>query len=412
MRWSLAMICAGEGGTGDSEIVIMASQYVELLREHGISVDALVYNTSSVFVYKSHTATFECASKVILFNPSMDWQKLQSECEILKAVSHPNILKILDFFWEQTPTECFLCIVTEWKAKDLWKDVTQRKAQHYRYTEAELWTHLRSMVSALAYLQRNAIAHRDIKPQNLFLGIDGQLIVGDFGSARLLQEDVEKATLAGTPFFLSPKLKEALVRREQQCVHDPFKSDVYSLGLTILTMMLLEPPTAAMLSAPSPSSEWLANLLAPLPYSENLKDWVKLMCAHREEDRCDFLFADQILNQPVYDEQHRDAGESMRISASSEEEKSGEQGIVEESMPESDERQMKNSQSAEYLCLEPVSEEEISQLCTFCSRGCPPDTILLGKTKYCRLDCLIKTLNKKKGEQTWLEYFRTLIFPR
>jgi serine/threonine protein kinase/tetratricopeptide (TPR) repeat protein len=89
---------------------------------------------------------------------------------------------------------------------------------------------------ALAYAHEQSIVHRDIKPGNLLLDINGDLWVADFGLARLEQDAGITVTgdMLGTLRYMSPE--QALGRR----VLDE-RSDVYSLGITLYEMLVLRP---------------------------------------------------------------------------------------------------------------------------------------------------------------------------
>ncbi len=49
------------------------------------------------------------------------------------------------------------------------------------------------------------ILHRDLKPANVFIDSDGNVKLGDFGLARVLNHDTSFAkTFVGTPYYMSP----------------------------------------------------------------------------------------------------------------------------------------------------------------------------------------------------------------
>jgi protein kinase X len=57
---------------------------------------------------------------------------------------------------------------------------------------------------AFQYLQRQQIAFRDLKPENVLIDVDGHIRIADFGFAKKI---VDKSyTLCGTPEYLAPEV--------------------------------------------------------------------------------------------------------------------------------------------------------------------------------------------------------------
>ena len=79
------------------------------------------------------------------------------------------------------------------------------------------------------------ILHRDLKPGNIFLDGNSDVKLGDFGLARVMNQESQFAfTHVGTPYYMSP---------EQ--IHDQKyneKSDIWSLGCIIYELCALHPP--------------------------------------------------------------------------------------------------------------------------------------------------------------------------
>ena len=69
---------------------------------------------------------------------------------------------------------------------------------------------LNGLASALVYLHEesgNPVVHRDVKPNNVMLDSDYNAHLGDFGLARLLQnENAVTTMIAGTPGYLAPEV--------------------------------------------------------------------------------------------------------------------------------------------------------------------------------------------------------------
>lgn len=122
---------------------------------------------------------------------------------------------------------------------------------------------------AIGALHRRSIIHRDIKPDNVHQGDDGQLRLLDLGVAVSGFEvaELSHATRAGTPSFLAPELFESAEPSPQ--------SDLYALGVTIYYLLTskypygeIEPFQTPRFGEPTPPSRlrpecpgWFENIL-------------------------------------------------------------------------------------------------------------------------------------------------------
>ena len=99
-------------------------------------------------------------------------------------------------------------------------------------TESEAIDYLKRIAAALSVIHGEGILHRDLKPPNIMLREDGQVVLIDFGLAKNLHSGTRSTAagvLRGSPYYMSPEQAqgEELDRR----------SDLYSLGVIFFEML-------------------------------------------------------------------------------------------------------------------------------------------------------------------------------
>ena len=140
-------------------------------------------------------------------------KRIHNELFILQNVSHENIVKFIDFEYENEN----LYVIFEFCECDISKWIGQIP------DEIELKKRLYEITKGIHYLHSKNILHRDIKPENILLK-NGIPKICDFGFSAVIKDEMTmNNTICGTPLFMSP---EGLFFKPYNK-----KSDVWSLGV-------------------------------------------------------------------------------------------------------------------------------------------------------------------------------------
>lgn len=177
-----------------------------------------------------------------------DDQKFLKEIEILIGTEHPNIIKIYEYYCDETN---FYLITEFLSGGELYDTIS--KWNHFNEEKAAYI--LMQILSSVNYLHSLKIVHRDIKPENMLVEnklksdkndelINIKLI--DFGTCNYYDGNKSLTLRVGSPYYIAP---EVLKRKYNE------KCDIWSCGVILYIMLVGFPPFSG-----STTSELLDNV--------------------------------------------------------------------------------------------------------------------------------------------------------
>ena len=224
-------------------------QILELLGKGGM---AMVYKTRDIRLER------EVALKIIrleAFPPEQlhdVLKRFEREAKASAGLSHPNIVKVLDYGeYEGSPF-----LVLEYLPGGTLKHMI---GEPMSWQEAMRL--LIPVARGLEYAHQRGIVHRDIKPANILLTENGEPTLSDFGIVKLFQGGESTALTAsgaaiGTPEYMAP---------EQWTGETGPESDMYSLGVVLFEIITGQRPY----DADTPGGLFLKQVTEPLPLPRN-----------------------------------------------------------------------------------------------------------------------------------------------
>ena len=204
------------------------SEYPKKVGDY-VLIDEIGKGTFSQVTRAVHLITNQLVAVKILnkskIEDEIDIERIIREIEILKNISHPNIVQIYEVY---STIHNYYIIMEIMEGSDLFDYIISNNFLN----EYQSCYFFRQLISVLEYLISIGICHRDIKPENILLDKKKQNIkIIDFGLSNYCNNSELLSSSCGSPCYASPEMISGKP-------YMGITTDIWSSGIVLYSMLV------------------------------------------------------------------------------------------------------------------------------------------------------------------------------
>ena len=177
-----------------------------------------------------------------------------AEARVTGRLEHPNIVPVheIGHHSDGTPFYTMKYVRGETLADILRRLRMENEDASASYPLAALLTIFQKVCDAISFAHSRGVIHRDLKPENIMVGDHGEVLVMDWGVAKVLGQTEDSGmggtdsnagstlsgSLIGTPAYMAPEQ----ARGEVDALDA--RTDVFALGRILFELLFLQPPVS------------------------------------------------------------------------------------------------------------------------------------------------------------------------
>lgn len=206
------------------------------------------------------------------------------EAQITGQLEHPNIIPVYEM--GSNPQGLLYYVMKRVQGltlADILDEIKKGSRKHIqKYPLGVLLSIFHKVCDAIAYAHARGVVHLDLKPENVMVGEFGEVLILDWGIARLrrrspnatsnmfvtlddavnLGEEFENEQVVGTPAFMAPE------QASGKSSYVGTRSDIYSLGAILYNILTLRPPAAGKTTTVILKKVVQGRVIDPLSFNE------------------------------------------------------------------------------------------------------------------------------------------------